>query len=64
MPDRCQEWVQSGLFSRLWQGGLKDYAREVGIEGSQQAYDKYASYRLKDYAREIGIEGNWQPGRC
>ena len=31
---RFQEWVQSGLFSRLWQVGIEDYAREVGIEGN------------------------------
>jgi putative transposase len=37
--DRFQAWVQSGLFSRLWQVGLKDYAGEVGIEGNWLAMD-------------------------
>jgi len=37
--DRFQAWVQSGLFTRLWQVGLKDYAREVGIEGNWLSMD-------------------------
>jgi hypothetical protein len=35
-----QEGVQSGLFLRLWQVRLEDYAREVGIKGNWLSMDE------------------------
>ena len=37
--DRFSEWVQAGVFERLWEEGLKQYADEVGIEWEWNAMD-------------------------
>jgi transposase len=37
--DRFQEWVQAGVFFRLWEEGLKQYAKEVGIEWAWNSMD-------------------------
>lgn len=29
--DRYQAWVDQGVFERMWERGLEEYAREVGI---------------------------------
>ena len=30
--DRFSEWVEAGVFERMWEEGLNQYAAEVGIE--------------------------------
>lgn len=37
--DRFQEWRQAGVFKRLWQAGLLEYDRRVGIDWEWQAMD-------------------------
>jgi putative transposase len=37
--DRFQEWVEAGVFLRLWEEGLKQYAEEVGIEWEWNSMD-------------------------
>jgi putative transposase len=37
--DRCQLWRQAGVFQRLWQEGLLEYAALKGIEWEWQALD-------------------------
>lgn len=37
--DRFSEWVEVGVFERLWEEGLKQYADEVGIEWEWNAMD-------------------------
>ncbi len=37
--DRFQEWVEAGVFFRLWEEGLKQYAEEVGIEWDWNSMD-------------------------
>lgn len=37
--DRFSEWVQAGVFERLWEEGLNQYAHEVGIEWEWNAMD-------------------------
>lgn len=37
--DRFQEWVEAGVFLRLWEEGLQQYAEEVGIEWEWNAMD-------------------------
>lgn len=37
--DRFSEWVAAGVFERLWEEGLKQYAEEVGIEWEWNAMD-------------------------
>ncbi|HEX8905222.1 MAG TPA: IS5 family transposase [Longimicrobiaceae bacterium] len=37
--DRFQEWERAGLFQRLWQAGLAEYAELQGIEWRWQALD-------------------------
>lgn len=37
--DRFSEWVEAGVFERLWEEGLKQYADEVGIEWEWNAMD-------------------------
>ena len=37
--DRFSEWVEAGVFERLWEEGLNQYADEVGIEWEWNAMD-------------------------
>lgn len=37
--DRFQEWVQAGVFARLWQAGLLLYEEEEGLAWAWQAMD-------------------------
>ena len=37
--DRFQEWVQAGVFLKLWQVGLQDYDELKGIDWSWQSMD-------------------------
>lgn len=37
--DRFQEWRQAGVFKRLWQAGLLEYDRRVGLDWEWQAMD-------------------------
>jgi transposase len=37
--DRFQAWVKAGVFYRLWEEGLKQYAEEVGIEWEWNSMD-------------------------
>lgn len=37
--DRFQSWVAAGVFGRMWDAGLQQYAAEVGIEWEWQAMD-------------------------
>lgn len=37
--DRFQEWVEAGIFYRLWEEGLNQYAIEVGIEWEWNSMD-------------------------
>jgi len=37
--DRFQEWVEAGVFYRLWEAGLNQYARDVGIEWEWNSMD-------------------------
>jgi transposase len=37
--DRFSEWVEQGVFLAMWEGGLKQYAQEVGIEWEWMAMD-------------------------
>src|SRR5690349_7774738 len=37
--DRFQEWVRDGLFLRLWQAGLAEYDRLVGINWAWLSMD-------------------------
>jgi putative transposase len=37
--DRYQLWVKQGVFERLWEVGLEQYAAEVGIEWEWMAMD-------------------------
>jgi putative transposase len=37
--DRFQEWRQAGVFEKLWQAGLIEYDRRVGLDWEWQAMD-------------------------
>ena len=37
--DRFQEWRQAGVFEKLWQVGLMEYDRRVGLDWEWQAMD-------------------------
>jgi putative transposase len=37
--DRYQEWVEQGVFLRMWELGLQTYAQEVGIEWDWMSID-------------------------
>ena len=37
--DRFSEWTEAGVFERLWEEGLNQYADEVGIEWAWNAMD-------------------------
>jgi transposase len=37
--DRFQEWVEGGVFLRLWEEGLSQYALDVGIEWEWHSMD-------------------------
>lgn len=37
--DRFQLWVEQGVFERMWELGLEQYAEEVGIEWEWMAMD-------------------------
>lgn len=37
--DRFQLWVEQGVFKRMWEMGLEQYAQEVGIDWQWQAMD-------------------------
>ena len=37
--DRFQAWVEAGVFFRLWEEGLNQYAAEVGIEWDWNSMD-------------------------
>ena len=37
--DRFQEWCEAGVFEQLWQAGLLEYDKEVGIDWEWQAMD-------------------------
>jgi len=37
--DRFQEWLEAGVFERLWQAGLSEYDEKVGIDWEWQAMD-------------------------
>jgi putative transposase len=37
--DRFQEWRHAGLFRKLWQAGLMEYDRQVGLDWEWQAMD-------------------------
>ena len=37
--DRFSEWVEQGVFLAMWEGGLKQYAQEVGIEWDWMSMD-------------------------
>jgi putative transposase len=37
--DRFQEWRQAGVFEKLWQAGLLEYDRRVGLEWEWQSMD-------------------------
>lgn len=37
--DRFQLWVKQGVFERMWELGLEQYAQEVGIEWEWMAMD-------------------------
>ena len=46
--DRFQEWRRAGVFEKLWQAGLVEYDRRVGLEWEWQAMDG-----------AMTKEGNW-----
>ena len=37
--DRFQEWVEAGVFQRLWAAGLLEYDKRKGIDWSWQSMD-------------------------
>ena len=37
--DRFQEWVEAGVFGRLWKAGLLEYEKLKGIDWSWQSMD-------------------------
>jgi putative transposase len=37
--ERYQQWVEQGVFERIWELGLEQYAQEVGIEWEWMAMD-------------------------
>jgi len=37
--DRFQAWCEQGVFERLWQAGLAEYATQVGIDWEWNAID-------------------------
>lgn len=37
--DRFQLWVEQGVFERMWELGLEQYAKEVGIDWEWMAMD-------------------------
>lgn len=37
--DRFQAWVEQGVFERMWELGLEQYAEEVGIDWQWMAMD-------------------------
>jgi putative transposase len=37
--DRFQEWRQAGVFQKLWETGLLEYDRRVGLDWEWQAMD-------------------------
>jgi transposase len=37
--DRFQEWVEAGVFGRLWEAGLLEYDQVKGIDWSWQSMD-------------------------
>ncbi len=37
--DRFQQWVEQGVFERMWELGLEQYAQEVGIDWQWMAMD-------------------------
>lgn len=39
LPQRFQQWVQRGVFRKLWQGGLLKYDALQGIQWDWQALD-------------------------
>ncbi len=39
MHERYQQWVELGVFERMWELGLEQYAQEVGIESEWMAMD-------------------------
>ncbi len=39
MHERYQQWVELGVFERMWELGLEQYAQEVGIEWEWMAMD-------------------------
>ena len=40
VQDRFQEWRRAGVFEKLWQAGLVEYDRRVGLEWEWQAMDR------------------------
>lgn len=37
--DRFQEWVQAGVFERLWEAGLLEYDQKKGLDWAWQSMD-------------------------
>jgi transposase len=37
--DRFQEWVQAGVFQRLWEAGLLEYDQKKGLDWAWQSMD-------------------------
>jgi transposase len=37
--DRFQEWVEQGVFERMWELGLEQYSEEVGIDWEWMSMD-------------------------
>jgi len=37
--DRYQEWAEQGVFERMWELGLEEYARKVGIDWDWMSMD-------------------------
>ena len=37
--DRFQAWREQGVFERLWQAGLVEYAQEIGIDWEWNVMD-------------------------
>lgn len=37
--DRFQLWVEQGVFERMWELGLEEYAQKVGIDWQWMAMD-------------------------